>query len=76
MQLHMAGSAGPAHQPAARTANVHTQERADRTRHLSPHPEIQELHGGHDKQITAAGAAAAPPAGQRGVPHPGPQVQL
>jgi len=72
----MAGGPGPAHQPATRTADVHPQERADRTGHLSPHPALQELHGGHDQQIAAAGAAAAPPAGQRGVPHPRPQVQL
>lgn len=76
MQLHMAGSPGSPHQSTARATNVHTQERVDRTWHLSPHLAIQKLHGGDDKQVTAAGAAAAPPAGQCGIPHPGPQVQL
>lgn len=76
MQLHMAGSPEPTHPAAARAANVRTQERADGARHLSPHPAVQELHGGNDQQVGAASAPAVPPAGQRGVPHPGPQVQL
>ena len=59
----MARSPGPHHQSAARTADVHPQERADGTGHLPPHPTIQELHGGHGKQVPAASAAAAPPAG-------------
>lgn len=76
MQLHMAGSPGPSHQPAARAANVHPQERADRTGHLSPHLALQELHGGHDQQIPASRANTAPPSGRRGLPHAGLKVQL
>lgn len=76
MQLYVAGSPGSAHQFAEGTANVHSQERADRTWHISPHPAFQELHGGHDKQIAAASSSAAPPAGQCGLLNPRPQVQL
>lgn len=76
MQFHMAGSPGPTHQPTTRTTNVYTQKRTDRARHLSPHFAVQKLYGGYDKQITAAGTVASPPAGQCGVPYPRPQVQL
>ena len=46
----VAGRGGATEGCPAGAQDEHPEAGADRAGHLSPHPEVQELHGGHDQQ--------------------------